>query len=295
MTSLKDKYVAAMEAKSNDVNSFVWKGPKEDFCGQKIQREVRLVDATDEQLKSFYQHCLSMLYSNNPVNPGRCTLMKKIQEDREKCNTELYLRYLENTYRTETDRARYPRFQYLQDMRKWLSRNSVEIPQSVYYETPITAIIDNVPEEFGRLSIGMVMDGCLDQLDTIVKKPITLNFILNLGVWCTPDELIDLTEKDPVTGKARDRKDVMIERLGLKNNAQIKIDPKGLTYNELRAMLRLKNSRFSELNTDQLVVLRNKVLFILEQEMAIHAELWNEKIKQLTKVAEMRGLNLDEE
>jgi hypothetical protein len=60
-------------------------------------------------------------------------------------------------------------------------------------------------------------------------------------------------------------------------------------------MLRLKNSRFSELTTDQLVVLRNKVLFILEQEMAIHAELWNEKIKQLIKVAEMRGLNLDEE
>jgi hypothetical protein len=294
MTSLKDKYVAAMEAKSNDVNSFVWKGPKEDFCGQKIQREVRLVDATDEQLKSFYWHCISMLYSTNPVNPGRFTLIDKIQEDREKCNTELYLRYLENTYRTETDRPRYPRFQYLQDMKKWLSRNSVDVPQSSYYETPITTVISNVPEEFSRLTVGMIIDGCLDQLDRIVKKPITLNFILNLGVWFTADELVDLTEKDPVTGKTRDRKDVVIERLGLKNNAKIKIDPKGLTYNELRSMLRLKNSRFSELTTDQLLVLRNKVLFILEQEMAIHAELWLEKLRQLNKVAEMRGLNLDE-
>lgn len=295
MTSLKDKYAAAIEAKSNDVNSFVWKGPKEDFGEQKIQREVRLVDATDDQLRGFYKHCMSMLYSTNPVNPGRFTLINKIQEDREKCNTELYLRYLENNYHTETDRAKYPRFQYLQDMKKWLSRNTNEVPPANYYDIPITAIVGNVPEEFSRLSIGMVIDGCLDQLDRIVKKPITLNFILNLGVWFTPDELVDLSEKDPETGKMRDRRDVVIERLGLKNNAKIKIDPKGLTYSELRSMLRLKNSRFSELTTDQLLVLRNKVLFILEQEIATHAELWIEKLKQLTKVAEMRGLNLEEE
>ena len=295
MTSLKDKQAAAIEAKSNDVNSFVWKGPKEDFGGQKIQREVRLVDATDDQLRGFYKHCMSMLYSTNPVNPGRFTLINKIQEDRENCNTELYLRYLENNYHTETDRAKYPRFQYLQDMKKWLSRNTTEVPPANYYDIPITAIVGNVPEEFSRLSIGMVIDGCLDQLDRIVKKPITLNFILNLGVWFTPDELVDLSEKDPETGKMRDRRDVVIERLGLKNNAKIKIDPKGLTYSELRSMLRLKNSRFSELTTDQLLVLRNKVLFILEQEIATHAELWIEKLKQLTKVAEMRGLNLEEE
>lgn len=168
MTSLKDKYVAALEAKSNDINSFIWKGPKENIDGQKIQREIRLVDATDDQLKGFFDHCISMLYSNDSVNPGRFVLIERIQEDREKCNTELYLRYLENTYLSDPSRARYLRFQYLQDMRKWLSRNTAEIPQSSYYDTPISAIIDNVPDEFARLSIGMVMDGCLDNLGKLL-------------------------------------------------------------------------------------------------------------------------------
>lgn len=295
MNSLKDIYVAAMEAKSNDVNSFIWKGPKIEVNGQKKQVEYKLVDVSDNELKGFYKHCISMLYSTNPINPGRFTLINKIQEDREKCNTELYLRYLENNYHVDNDRVRYPRFQYLQDMKKWLSRNTTEVPPSNYYDIPITAIISNVPEEFNRLSIGMVIDGCLDKLDKISKKPLTLNFILNLGVWFTADELVDLTEKDPETGKTKDRKEVVIQRLGLRNNAKIKIDPKGLTYGELRSMLRLKNSRFSELTTDQLLVLRNKVLFNLEDECVKHAEMWLEKLKQITKVAEMRGLDLENE
>lgn len=292
MTSLKDKYVAALEAKSNDINSFIWKGPKENIDGQKIQREIRLVDATDDQLKGFFDHCISMLYSNDSVNPGRFVLIERIQEDREKCNTELYLRYLENTYLSDPSRARYLRFQYLQDMRKWLSRNTAEIPQSSYYDTPISAIIDNVPDEFARLSIGMVMDGCLDNLGRNLKKPITLNFILSLGVWFDADEIKDLSEKDPVTGKMKNRLDVVRERLQLKNNVSLKIDPNGLNYNELRAMLKLRSCRFSDLTTDQLLVLRNKVLFRLEDSCAENAEIWIEKIKEILKTAEARNLDL---
>lgn len=292
MTSLKDKYVAALEAKSNDINSFIWKGPKENIDGQKIQREIRLVDATDDQLKGFFDHCISMLYSNDSINPGRFVLIERIQEDREKCNTELYLRYLENTYLSDPSRARYLRFQYLQDMRKWLSRNTAEIPQSSYYDTPISAIIDNVPDEFARLSIGMVMDGCLDNLGRNLKKPITLNFILSLGVWFDADEIKDLSEKDPVTGKMKNRLDVVRERLQLKNNVSLKIDPNGLNYNELRAMLKLRSCRFSDLTTDQLLVLRNKVLFRLEDSCAENAEIWIEKIKEILKTAEARNLDL---
>lgn len=292
MTSLRDKYAAALEAKSNDINSFVWKGPKEEIGGQKIQREIRLVDASNEQLVEFFKHCMSMLYSKDPVNPGRFTLIEMIQEDREKCNTELYLRFLENNYLSDPSRARYLRFQYLQDMRKWLSRNTGEIPPSKYYDTPIGNIIDNVPEEFNRLSIGMVMDGCLDKLDRVHKKPITLNFILNLGVWFEPSEMKDLTERDADSGKIRDRLEVAKERLGLRNGVKLKIDPKGLNYAELRQMLKLKNSRFSDLTTDQLVVLRNKVLFRLEDEAATHAELWLEQIRRLTLVADSRGISL---
>lgn len=292
MTSLRDKYAAALEAKSNDINSFIWKGPKEDIGGQKIQREIRLIDATDDQLRSYFNHCMSMLYSNDSINPGRFVLIERIQEDREKCNTELYLRFLENSYLSDPSRARYLRFQYLQDMRKWLSRNTAEIPQASYYDTPISTIIDNVPDEFSRLSIGMVMDGCLDNLGRVNKKPITLNFIISLGVWFDPDEMRDLTEKDPETGRMKDRLDVVRERLQLKNNVRMKIDPNGLNYSELRAMLKLKSCRFSDLTTDQLLVLRNKVLFRLEDSCAVNAEMWVEKLREIQLVADARGISL---
>lgn len=292
--SLKDKFAAAMEVKNNDINTFIWKGPKEDIGGQKIQKEVRLIDASQEQLQNFYNHCMSMLYSKDSVNPGRFTLIEMLQEDREKCNTELFLRFLENKYLIDPNRAKYLRFQYLQDTKKWLSRNAGEIPPSSYYDTPIGSVIDNVPEEFSRLSVGMVMDGCLDKLDRIHKKPITLNFILSLGVWFEPEEMKDLTERDPETGKTRERLEVVKERLGLRNSVHLKIDPKGLNYAELRQMLKLRNSRFSDLTTDQLVILRNKILFRLEDEAASHAELWLEQIRRIKLVAEAKGYTIEE-
>lgn len=119
-----------------------------------------------------------------------------------------------------------------------------------------------------------------------------MNFILSLGVWFDADEIKDLSEKDPVTGKMKNRLDVVRERLQLKNNVSLKIDPNGLNYNELRAMLKLRSCRFSDLTTDQLLVLRNKVLFRLEDSCAENAEIWIEKIKEILKTAEARNLDL---
>ena len=45
------------------------------------------------------------------------------------------------------------------------------------------------------------------------------------------------------------------------------------SINELRAMVNLKPKKYSELTTDQLTVLRNKVLFKLENEVMFHPTL----------------------
>lgn len=291
--TLKDKFEAAIEAKSNDVNSFKWKGPKEDYNGHKIQREIALVDATDDQLKNFYKHCMSMLYNTNPINPGRIILINQIQEDRDKCCTELFLKYLENTYKSDTTRPREPRNMYMEKLNQWLATTTVGINNKNRYELPITAVSDDIPEEFSRLSVGMIQDGCLNRLGEIHKKPITLNFILSLGVWFTPEEMVELTEKDPETGKVKDRRKVIIERLQLKNNVRIKLDPKGLTYREFRAMINLRKNTFDRLTTEQLITLKNKVLFMLEEEAIKHSEFWKDKIRQIKMVADMRGLNIE--
>lgn len=292
MNSIKERLAAAYEAKSNDIKTFIWKGPKEELNGQKFQDEIKLIDATDEQLTDFYNHCMSMLYNEDISNPGRYTLIKILQEDRDKCNTELYLRYLDNVYLPSEDRARYQRFMYLQDMKKFLGQNTEGLPQNTWMTTPITTIVDGIPDEFKNISIQMVLDGLKDQLGRVYRKPLTLNFLVKMGLWFTPQEMKDLTERDDA-GHYRDRLDVVKERLDLKKITKLRVDPKGLSYAEFRAMLNLKNKKFSELTTEQLLVLRNKVLFRLEDEASFHADMWIEKIRQLKLVAESRGWSFD--
>ena len=127
------------------------------------------------------------------------------------------------------------------------------------------------------------------------RRHLSLNFITKLGVWFTQAELLELTEKDPKTGKNKDRLDVIRERLGLKASTKIHVNQgKGLTYTELRAMLTLKSKKYSDLTTDQLLTLRNKVLYRFSDEIDYHISQWEERIEQLEKVANMKGFSLIE-
>ena len=49
MTVLGDKLAEKLAEKANDVNTFVWKGPKVNG----VQEEIKLVDATFDQLKNY--------------------------------------------------------------------------------------------------------------------------------------------------------------------------------------------------------------------------------------------------
>ena len=79
---VKEKLEEALAAKDNNIKSFIWKGAKEEFGGEKVQSEYRLVDCTEEQLRSFYQHCKSMLYNTDKAHPGRYTLLDIIKDQR---------------------------------------------------------------------------------------------------------------------------------------------------------------------------------------------------------------------
>ena len=104
----------------------------------------------------------------------------------------------------------------------------------------------------------------------------------------------DLTEKD-ADGKTRDRLEVIRERHGLKSVVPLYINPKGLNYTELRAMLNLKSKsrKYSDLTTDQLVTLRDRVLFFFEEEVEKHIKQWEERKSQILKVAELKGIDMN--
>lgn len=295
MSIIGDALTQAIDAKSNDVNSYVWKGPKKDINGRKVQDEIKLMDMSVEQLQAAFDHCASMLYSNDKENPGRYVLLKIIKEQRMKCNAELFMRYQENTYHI-SDRAKYPRFHYQEDLRKFLRDNEVQLKEMYGVENlkelPM-GILNNIPSEFSNIPINTVIDACLDSLGTFNKKHITLNFITKLPLWFTQQEMKDLTERT-ADGKIRNRLEVIKERLGIRNNIRLIIDDENakLNYTEFRAAVQLKNKNYSQLTTDQLVLLQNKLLFYLEDEVDVHIKQWESRIKQINEVCKLKGYRL---
>lgn len=283
---MKEKLTKAIEAKNNDVNTYIWKLARN---SNGTQEEIKLMDATPEQLSQFYRHCYSMLYSEDRQNPGRYPLLNIIQEQREKCNVELFLRKLkEGAY---TNGVSYPRNVYCQEILECIRKNKPLFPQSELKNISIGVITGGLPYGFANLSIDQVITGCLDGLGIFNDKHITFSFIINLGIYLNPSEMKEFAEKDK-DGNNRSKLEVIKERLGIKPSVHLVVKPGGLNFTELRAMINLKSKKYSDLTTDQLVTLRNKVLFRLEQEVNFHIDQWENRMTQIEKVAEVRGIEL---
>lgn len=278
---MKEKLAAAIAKKNNDINTFTWKGRKVEVNGQFIQEERRLVDCSDKELRTFYNHCESMLYNDSKEHPGRYVLLDIIKDQRERCNTELFLRWLEQ------DRD-IPRFTFLPSLRVFLDNNKgIDTKETFISE----ALVGDCPVEFARLPIELVLEGCLDKLGKFNKQHITLTFILKQGLWFTQQESKDLTEKT-ASGEYREKAEVAKERLGLNPTANLYMTPKGLSFTQLRAMVNLKSKKYSELTTSQLETLRNRILFSLEDEVKFHINQWETRKNQIKKVCEAKGYTL---
>ena len=294
MGVLGEKLTQAISNKESSIENFVWKGPKKEINGVRVQEEIKLIDATPEQLKQFYAHCQSMLYSEDKKNPGRKILLNIIKDQRQKCNAELYLRWLENKYLTNIPEQRviYPRFLYVKDIREALELNIETIKKEDYSTTPITILTSGVPMEFRDVTINDVILGGVDLLGLFDRSHLSLSFITKMGVWLTDKEMNELLERDE-NGKARNRIEVIKERFNLRKDINLYPNEHGLSYNELRAMLNLKTKKYSELTTDQLVVLRDKVLFRFEDEVRFHISQWEDIISKLKQVATIKNVDLE--
>ena len=285
MTIIRERLEEAIASKKADIKSFVWKGEKKEVNGVLTQEEIRLIDADENQLKKFYNHCMSMLYNEDKQNPGRYLLLNIIKDQIERCNCELFLRWLEQ------EKGK-PRFTFLSDIRTILDNNKDSIPDTK--SVPISAIVGGCPDEFKDIPISLVIEDCIDRLGYFNKQHITLSFIVKQGLWFTQQELKDLTERNE-DGTIKDRIEVVKERLGLelKPNINLYITPKGLTFGQLKAMLLLRSKKYSELTTDQLKTLRNVILFALSDEVRFHINQWEARISQLQEVAKLKGITLE--
>jgi len=282
MSILGERLTEAIKSKKNDINTFVWKGEKKEIGGKFVQDEVLLIDCTQEELQEHYNYCKTMLYNQDKVKPGRYVLLSIINDQMDRCNTELFLRWL----KTEKQKGM---FTFAAELKRVIDDNKEVITDLKAY--PISGMVSGIPDEFSNISVNLVLDGCLDKLGRFDKRHITLTFILKQGVWCTPDELKELTIINS-DGTVRDRLEVIKENLLINNNLSLKITPKGLTYSQLRSMTTLKSKKYSQLTTDQLKVLRNRILFALGDECRFHIKQWEQRMNQIEMVAEAKNFTL---
>lgn len=267
----------ALAKKENDINSFIWKGQKiKNSNGDFEQDEVRLVDCTPEQLRSFYRQCESMLYNTSKDTPGRYVVLEIINEQRMKCNAELFLRWL-------SEDKGIPRYSFLTALKEFLDHNP-----SVNRDTdPIAYAVGECPVEFQNLTIATVLEACLDMLGKFSKQHITLAFLLKQGVWASEEEKEKLN-KD----KIKLTPDYIREYLDLKPTANIRVNSKGLSLAQMKAMITLKSKKYSEMTTTQLKTLRNRILFSLENDVKFHIKQWENRERQIKLVLESKGQSL---
>lgn len=293
---LGDALSKALDAKKNDYSSFIWKGEKKKDGEKFTQDSVRLIDMSPEELKKCYNHCQKMLYNDNPKHLGRFNVLEEVNEEINKCNVELFLRYCENSYKADS-RKRVERRSLWLSLRQFMENSNKALVEAGkpevedWYKIAIGNAMSNLPEEFEDISIGSVLDGCIDYLGIFSKQHLTMTFITKMGLWFSKTEEKEFKgEGVSIVDKLRTVK----ERLHLPAKLILRLSEKGLSYREMRAMLTLpKKQKYSDMTTEQLTTLRNKVLLRLQKEVDGHIFSWNRLKKQIELVAKSKKINLN--
>ena len=274
ITEFGDALKNAMANKTNDLNQYVWKG--------KDGKEIRLLDMSPDELQKVYNHTTDMLYNTNKYTPGKLQVKKNIRTLISHCNAELLKRYIIHECSVDILKSPIEIIQFIRDSKK---ANNLTDTDSV------TTLFNHLPKEFESITLDLLLSSCLDQLDIINRKMISDNFILSQGIWLTDSEKFDLTEYDS-NGQIRPWMEVIKERLILPN-IKLRVDPKGFSYAEFRALIHLSPlPKISTLPTETLRLLRDKVFILLDADTDYHINKWETIKDNIEKVAEYKKITL---
>ena len=274
---IAEKLAAALSEKENDVTRFVWKGKKlKNPDGSYSQEEVRLLDASEAMLQRFYNHAMSMLYNTDRKALGRCHVLRLIQDQRNRCGVELFFRYYEKD-------GAATRHSIYQSIKKVLENEN--FTEADINNMALSNAVNTEPE-FEDLPLCNILEGGVGKLGIFDRTHITLTFILREGVWLNENEYSNIMAVKP---EDMSIKDYIRQTYRIPDVIRITLNPKGLSLSELKAMLSLASKKYIELTDEQLTVLRNRILFSLEEDVKNHIKQWEKKIEQIKLAAQELG------
>lgn len=284
MTEFGDKLQKALDAKNN-VNEYIWKGKKEN--DQQI--EYKLIDFDQQTLQDKFNLCEQMMYNQDSKHPGRLVLLDLVNDQILRCRAELLVRWI----RVEHKCTNAMLFESIKTM---IKNNQETLTPEVCKTTPISIIMSGIDDlDYRKVPISYVMDACMDYLGILDNTHLTFNFITRMGLWFTQQEMQTpveeggLYQKDPTTGKAMNRLEIVRSIRHLSPKTLLRIDPTGLTYSEFKSMCDLHRDKYSNLTTAQLKLLATKILYRFQNQCEAQAKQWQEKINEIKEVAEHKG------
>lgn len=244
---------------------------------------IKLMSAAPEDLQKWYKHCHEMLFNPSPWYPGKYVVRENIRKTWDACNTELFVRYLLHECNTDI-KTKKDILDYINDQRTLYDRDILN--------ESISILFNGLDPIFERVTVSRLMDACFDKLDVLNKKMITDKFILAQGIWLTDEEKVELTEVDK-NGHARNRMEVIKERLCLIPDIKLRISPTGLSFAEFRSLIQLSAlPKISSLSSVTLKTLRDKILLLLDNDLNYHITKWNTLMSNIQRVANARNIAL---
>ena len=282
-TVLKDALTEAL------TENYIWKGKKIKEGKTFVQEEEKIKEMSPFRLKECWDHCKIMLQNDDPKNLGRFNVLKDVYEQIKKCNVELLLRYYENAYLPNENRKPEARFNLMMILNNLISSH----PEVTDWDSKLISDVASadLPAEFNRIKIFDVLESFKEGLGAFDKQHLTMTFITKMGIWLTKAENIEFG----VNTSRRDKLQTIKQKLKLPADLKLRFKEKGLSYHEMKCMLALPSKqRYSDMSTEQLVTLRNKVLMRFIGTVETHIRNWKILKRQIEEVATSKGINLNE-
>lgn len=275
-----------------NVNAYVWKDAKV-ITNQKsvrTQNERKMIDMGDSDLLNAYQHCKDMLYNNSNEHPGRYLVLEEISKQIIYCNAELAVRWFLSKINKQNNPI-YTRFSIILEIQDFLEKNPLP-EQMQLSDIKLKDIYSGIPADFSNVNIEIFLKACKELLGKFNRSHITQTFIINMGIWFAPDEIKTFEVVERLT-TMEERINTIKERLNLNSNIKIPIKSTGLNYTQFRSMINLRsNKKYTELTTVQLETLRDKVLFLLEENVHHHINQWETLMSQIEEVCNYKGIKM---
>lgn len=277
----------------NKLETYVWRDAKITNNRDEKAVEYRLIDMEPEQLNFAYNHCKHMLYNTDLKNPGRMLVLDTIAKQINDCGAELALRWFK-TLRDDKGNILYTDSSLMQDLRNWMSN----IPEEDKNQEYTLKDFVQVPPDYKNVTITSLQEACKDMLGLFDHSKISFSFLFRLGVYFTSKEFSEI--ENFTSGNTLEEKfEVLKVQLGLKEDAPIVANPKGLSEQEFRDMIHMKKNKgyqkckYSELTTSQLETLKHKVLYAFESQVLKQIKVWTTLMKQIEEVAEYKHIKLN--